>query len=258
MSRSLKLRLARALARMAGTRQIHIAGCARSGTTMAQFAMIAFDRVRIAEQETAVDYPGLRDTLRLYARGEIGRGPSVLVTKRGYRWHEPEQVERLIQRIEQEDLGLIYLVRDPRDVLSSYHSGGSTRTSYLTPARWLESVRAGERLLQAVGERKSTVVLRYEDFALDPSAVQRRLESAFGLETRAGVTSLAELEHNLALAQYRVAPNMELAMHRIRRIDASSVGRWRQSARAAHVLDDYPTIRAELEAFIEKYGFDSN
>jgi hypothetical protein len=254
--RRAKLAAARALARVLELRQIHIVGCARSGTTMAQFAMVAFDGVRIAPQETAVNYPGLGDLLRMRARREIGGGPGVLVTKRGFRWHEPDQLTPLIQRIKHEDLGLIYLVRDPRDVLTSLHAGNSSQTSYLSPERWLASVKAGDRLLHEVGGLDRTLVLRYEDFALRPEQVQRRLEQAFGLALRPGAASLSELEENLSAANYRVPRNMELAMNRIRRIDASSVGRWRRAAHGPTAFEEYPAIRADLEDFIARFGFD--
>jgi hypothetical protein len=70
--------LAHTLQRLVGLDQIHMIGCSRSGTTMIQYSMIAFQNVIIANGETGPDYPALGSLLRYVmgaglARGEVAR-----------------------------------------------------------------------------------------------------------------------------------------------------------------------------------------
>src|SRR5688572_8754060 len=125
--------------RVAGLRQVHIVGCSRSGTTMAQHAMVAFDRSIVAEGETNVRYPTGSDILRyMYmCRGRLSR--HTLFTKRTYRWFEEENLRLLEERVRSEKMGLILLVRDPRDVLCSRHAGVSGDQAYVTPEHWYSS-----------------------------------------------------------------------------------------------------------------------
>ncbi len=252
----LKLRAVRVMARAMRLRQIHIAGCARSGTNMAHVAMLAFEGVVISAQETAPDYPGLGPLLRMYRRGEIGRGPTTLVTKRGFNWSRPEHIDRLVRRFRDEDLGLLYLVRDPRDVLLSMHEATGPDSGYVSVERWHESMLAGERLLAGVAGRPGTLVIRYEDLVLDPVTVQRRIGECFGLRLRPGIDSIADLDRTIAVSGYRLPPNRVRSMHRIRPFDAQSVGKWRRTPGADQPAQRYPGLLDDYRALSAKYGYE--
>jgi hypothetical protein len=254
---STKIRIARLSARALRVRQIHIVGCARSGTNMAHFAMLAFRGVVVTEQESTPEYPGLGDLLKHYRRGEIGRRPSVLVTKRGYRWSEPDQLQKLIDRIRDGELGLIYIVRDPRDVLLSFHDAAGKDKGYVSVQRWHASMMAGERLQMAVGDRPTTLVLRYEDFAQTPVLVQERIADTFKLRLRPEITDISDIQKSIETSNVQIAANRVRSMHKIRPIDAASVGKWRRAPQPYSSLEAYPDLRADFEAMIKRYGYDS-
>jgi hypothetical protein len=252
----LKLCLVRAAARALRLRQIHIAGCARSGTNMAHVAMLAFEGVVISAQETGPDYPSPGQLLQLYWRGEIGRVPTTLVSKRGFRWSNPEQLARLIRRVREEDIGLLYLVRDPRDVLLSTHEATGPESGYVSVERWHASMLAGERLLASVADRPRILVLRYEDLVLDPVAVQRRLGECFDLQLRPGIDSIEDLERTIAVSGCRLPANRVRSMHRVRPFDQRSVGRWRSVPGADNPVRQHPGLAADFSALMAKYGYE--
>jgi hypothetical protein len=246
------------LRRAAGLRQVHIVGCSRSGTTMAQHAMVAFDRAVVAEGETPVRYPFASDIVH-YMRMCGGRlSHHTLFTKRAFRWFEEENRRVLEDRVRSETMGLILLVRDPRDVLCSRHSGAAQDQAYVTPEHWYASIRAGDRLFENLRDHEPKVVVRYEDFVLHPEQVAESLMRRFDLELRPGVTSIAALKRNRTLYPYPLSDDAAMAMHGLRDAAPSSIGRWRTMSfdYRQHVADR--TIREHIAQFIIRHGYDND
>jgi hypothetical protein len=157
--------------------------------------------------------------------------------------------------LREEELGLLYLVRDPRDVLLSTHVATGTDSGYVSVERWHESMLAGERLLASVAGRPGTLVVRYEDLALDPVTVQRRIGDCFGLRLRPGIDSIADLERTIAVSGYQLPENRVRSMHRIRPFDAQSVGKWRRTAGADQPVQRYPELHDDYRALSARYGY---
>jgi hypothetical protein len=244
------------LRRAAGLRQVHIVGCSRSGTTMAQQAMVAFDRAIVADGETNVRYPFASDIVRyLYmCRGRLSR--HTLFTKRTFHWFEEENLRALEERVRLEKMGLILFVRDPRDVLCSRHSGASPDQAYVTPEHWHASIRAGEALFDNLRDYEPKVVVKYEDFVLQPEQVEELLMRRFGLELRQGVTSIAALKRNRDLYPYRLSDDTTVAMHGLRDAAPSSIGRWRTMSFDYRLQVADRTIREHIAEFIRLHGYE--
>lgn len=134
--------------RMAHIRKLHILGCPRSGTTMLHYAMAAFEGTILHDAETSVwSFPGTKQSVSLF-RSHAWRGAcSYFVTKEAGCWQEPENFERSIYYVKKYRVALLYIVRDPRDVLTSKHPMHE-RKFYLEPSIWKASIAAGERLAE--------------------------------------------------------------------------------------------------------------
>ena len=221
--------MARTLQRIAGLDQVHMIGCSRSGTTMIQYSLIAFQDVIIANGETGPDYPPLGSVVRYVKEAGFAARRSVLITKRSYGWMRPGVVDALIDRVRRHRLGVLNIVRDPRDVLSSTHVNTGRNQAYVSPEWWLQSIRAADRVVAAAGEAGRAVTLRYEDFVLAPHDIERRLGDAFGLKLRSGVRNITEVRRNVEQAGYQVAASMVANMNELRDMDARSIGRWRKT-----------------------------
>ncbi|CDX23173.1 Sulfotransferase [Mesorhizobium plurifarium] len=157
-------------ARAARTNKIFIAGCARSGTTLTQRVMESFE-------DTFVWPPEARHT-KFYL---LDRQESNLVIKRDSRAFA--HLAKLPA-----DIGLIYCVRHPLDVLTSVHPQTmKERRFHTTAERWVQEYDALLSLRKAQPAR-DILYLRYEDTIADPDAVQQRIADRFGLRPRVPVT----------------------------------------------------------------------
>jgi hypothetical protein len=222
----LKQELKHRLLHAAGVRRIHIVGCARSGTTMLHYALVAFaDTMILHDAETKVWMsPSIRDCMNLVRRYAFDRRPRFLLTKRNARWHLPDEVARIIYSTRMHGMFLINIVRDPRDVLTSHMDG--REGFYVELERWQRSVEATERILEALTDHPRILTVRYEDVVGAPDRTGAMLEERLRLRFRPGVRSFADLEANVAQAGQTTG--RATMMHGVRPLSTSSIGRWRQ------------------------------
>jgi hypothetical protein len=144
--------------------KIFIAGCARSGTTLTLALMQCFADTFVFPDEQHFSY-----FAKLADRPERN-----LVVKRRFDSHA------FLSRIPQE-IGLIYCVRHPLDVLTSSHPETiAKRRFHTTPDRWLQERASLDQLRKAQPERE-IFFIRYEDLVRDPDRVQERLALTFAL-----------------------------------------------------------------------------
>ena len=180
-------------------RHIHIVACSpRSGTTLLHEAMVTCFRV-----DQHYDHE-IRFNLVSADDGQL------LLTKR------PKDIMYMPAVIDDPELYVIYVMRDPRDVIVSRH--GKNKDRYYSNIRlWREmhayalSIRGHVRFLQ----------VRYEEFVADPDAIQDVIAAKF---------SWLEKLHNFSSyhEHARVSEKSKLAMHGVRPIAATSVGVWRE------------------------------
>ena len=225
-----KAALRRAALRVAKVRRIHIIGTSRSGTTMLHYAMLAFAGTILHDEETDPEFaPALRESFAL-ALPKLGtRAQLHYVTKRNSLWFASPSIVRLVQRIHYDGVGLIHIIRDPRDVLTSVHKNASGTDYYLDPMIWVRSICAADTLDKSACPVSHMLTLRYEDVVLRAEQSQMRVAKHFDLQLRPGVTSWANLRENLD--KLRVTPAMETALHRLRDFDPASIGGWRRDER---------------------------
>ena len=246
----------RALLALGRVRRIHIIGCSRSGTSMFQLSLQAFERVAMYTREAdAVHFPSLSDALGLAFNPTLRR--QFYITKRQPHWYPPEALAALERECRTEGVGLIHLVRDPRDVMTSRHKKATDEPGqyYVDEELWKRSIDAADGLLGRLAGVVPVTVVRYEDICLQPARGLELLTSTFGLKLRRDVASWAALTSYVRGVSSQLINNM----HGIRDIDARSIGRWSKNPETrAHVeslLRD-SSIAAELKAFMSKYGYE--
>ncbi len=206
--------------------RIQIVGAPRSGTTLMHELMInGFEIDGYSKTEES-----LLDAQAPGARIYCGKDPwdTALV-----RWLLPLDPE----------LWVIYLLRDPRDVIVSRHAlKPELYWANLRLWRWAHSsVRGLER-------HPRFVCLRYEDLVKAPDEIQRRLAKAM---------PFLRVKH--AFSQYHETsePSQQSlqAMRGVRRVEASSIGVWRehktrvaaQIRRHGDITDELITLGYETE-----------
>ncbi|MGB7406210.1 MAG: sulfotransferase [Pacificimonas sp.] len=254
--------LGRALFRAANIRRLHIVGCSRSGTTMLHMAMTAFHAMHFYYEESALRFPMLRDrfeALSAYRHADVGwREPKIYVTKRAHRWYEPKGIDHLVRHVHAENMGVIMMIRDPRDVMLSSHSGRGGIENYVTPRHWRDSIVGGERLQSRLAKNRALMVLRYEDMVTDPEGTGRRFADQFGLKLRQGSPGFAAMKANVATTHKAFDEYLQEAVGEIRDLDPASVGKWRRRPHSdpAAALKNDNSIAPIYARFVKEHRYE--
>jgi hypothetical protein len=115
------------------------------------------------------------------------------------------------------ELFVIYLLRDPRDTICSRH--GKDKSIYYSNIRLWRQMHGYARQMQG---HERFLEVRYEDFVSNPDATQQMIMKHFPW-----------LEKKHAFSEYheyaQVSEKSRTAMHSVRPIAPTSVGRWRQN-----------------------------
>lgn len=179
-------------------RHIHIVACSpRSGTTLLHEAMVTCFRIdRHYEHE-----------IRFHqVEAEIGE---ILVTKR------PKDTMYMPAVLDDDpELYVIYVLRDPRDVICSRH--GKNREQYYSNIRLWRQMHSYARKMQG---HPRFLEIRYEDFVSDPDGTQDLIARKFPW-----------LEKKHRFSEYHeyaeISEKSVTAMHSIRPIAPTSVAVW--------------------------------
>lgn len=246
------------LFKLFGIERIHIIGCSRSGTTMLHLAMGCFSGVTLAPTETTPGYPWMLDRLKLALR--VGWRPErkYFITKRDYGWFEPANVEDLIQKTRLENIGLIHLVRDPRDVMLSRYVGSSRDASgqpYVSEAHWYDSISAADRVFDALKDHPRKFVLRYEDIVLNTASAEAQIARAFGMTRNRDALPMDRVKDNFERLRIPFSRATLRNLGGLRNMDSKSVGKWREADVVPVAETLSPPVRARFEAFCAEHGY---
>jgi hypothetical protein len=235
--------------------RVHIVGAARSGTTMLHYAMGAFQNALLCERETSpVWSPSTLESFRIALKN---LGSTVLyVTKRNFSWYTPAKIIDLKHEVRSGGLGLIMLVRDPRDALTSRHANAHGQHYYLEIDRWLSSINAGEGLFDSLSDYPRKIIIRYEDLISDPNGTCEKMCRHLNLQLKSEITDFGDLPRSVALAKSRIS--METALNRLRAFDPSSIGKWKKFSSDMSYLNNIMEntyYRTSLEKFMSRYRY---
>lgn len=188
-------------------KHLHIVACSpRSGTTLLHEVMVTCFRVdKHYDHEVRFNLVSAHD-------GEV------VVTKR------PKDTMYMPAVIDDPELYVIYLLRDPRDVIVSRH--GKDKNMYYSNIRLWRELQA---YASKIADHPRFLEIRYEEFVSHPDAVQEKITAKFPW-----------LEKKHAFSEYhkyaQVSDKSKLAMNSVRPIAPSSVGKWKS---------DLPRIKAQ-------------
>ena len=225
---------------------------------MLHYAMASFRNVILHKVESDIRYtPSLSQSLELCLK-PYG---SWLVTKREYGWFRPHAVSDIVTTLRRENIALVNVVRDPRDVLVSRHAGSDRDEFYVQPDRWEKSVRAGQQIVDAVSNDVPTLTLRYEDIVTRSEEIESQLIRELGVSPDPDLGGFSELEKNIEKTGVATTPWMRRALHSVRNLDPNSVGRWQQDNRKRRYLrnlfDTNAQLRNAIIEFMNAHSYDT-
>ncbi len=245
------------LLKKAGIERIHIIGCARSGTTMLHYAMLAFRNIYAHDRETNIwSNPQTRVCYQLYKQNRNKDEQYFFVTKRASRWWQKPYIQELYRYSRRFRPWLIHLVRDPRDVMVSKHPLDKQQY-YVSPELWKNSIEAAEWLWQKLEDYPYKMTLRYEDVAVNHNKVLQELFDWNGLELRAGIEDWSRLKDYVEiLLKDR---HMATYMHGLRNFNSKSIGKWKgktdSQRHITNLLND-PLYGKTIRNHLKRYHYD--
>ncbi len=131
---------------------------------------------------------------------------------------------------------LVYMLRDPRDIISSIHGRA--------PDRYWTSLDQWRKIRKKFVNHKPharLIQLRYEDLVSGPDKLQEELERQIPWLEQIGKFSDF---HTLA----RPSQESQLALRTLRKADTNSIGKWHNHLpRVAGQIERYGSIQAELQ-----------
>jgi hypothetical protein len=181
-------------------RRVFVMGCGRSGTWLLTSVFTTFADTCVLADEVDVSCFGVLLT----------ENATLIIKRSSDSYLKISSIAR--------EIDIVYVIRHPFDVLTSYNP--VTRRSYhINPNRWLGEMNALQDLLST--RRCNLIIVKYEDLVANPFNIQKTLSSEFELAIECPPVECAKALH--------VCPAAVEAMHGIRPIDTSSIGRFRHS-----------------------------
>ena len=181
-------------------KHIHIVACSpRSGTTLLHEVMVTCFKVdKHYDHEIRFNLVSAEDD-------------QLLITKR------PKDTMYMPAVLDDDpELYVIYVLRDPRDVICSRH--GKDKSMYYSNIRLWRELHAYARKMYG---HERFLEVRYEDFVRDPDETQRKIATKFPwLEKKHDFSEYHE--------HAQVSAKSITAMHSVRPIAPTSVGVWTQ------------------------------
>lgn len=240
--------------------RIHIIGCARSGTTMLHYAMCAFKNVYLSNKEAHVwNKPDKNEIFKILYDSIFLKNKIHYITKRPAGWYEKEKIQYLLDITLKYRISIIYLIRNPRDVLTSKHALKEDMY-YVSPEKWLNSIQAGYLIMNALKNYNKFLIIRYEDLVKETNYVTNKLQINFNLEMKDGIDTLSRLRHNL-LHSRGVDDGMLPYMHKLRDFDNNSIGKWEKDAEKKqyihNLIKNNTRINSTIRKFCQDFGYNA-
>jgi hypothetical protein len=153
------------------SKKIFITGCAKSGTTLLLRMCYAFENAEVLYKPTPDGHELPFDEFINYSsdsRFIIGKRhpPAILSNK------VSDEVSRQYGVIKTQDIGIINVVRDGRDVVLS-------DGSYVKPDRWISTIKQRELYKDIID-----IEIKYEELIQCPDEIQTQLEDKYGLVSK--------------------------------------------------------------------------
>jgi hypothetical protein len=204
--------------------RILICGAARQGNTLLMHLLgTGFRGVRICHGERVPN-------------GEAMRPGQIAVGKR------PGAIMGIGRLLDQWDLGIIFTMRDPRDVVTSKHMDG---LYWRRAEQWVK--RAA--LVHGHQEHPRAMVVRYERLIRDPDTVQAEIGAKFGLTIcRPFASCHKHFDRDDVVGI--------LAMHGPRPLDRSRIGHWKESEEKRQIVAEALETTPEMSHWMKVWGYD--
>ncbi|MBI1923533.1 sulfotransferase domain-containing protein [Candidatus Poribacteria bacterium] len=217
--------------------QTHVVICGfpRSGSTL----LLLIAETCVSDAKT---FGQERPALGYHAQNEL-RNHSLMITKKPDDILQTDEI-RAFYASRKAQVRFILTMRDPRDILTSFHPSSSEGHYYVSPERWRKTCEH----FRHASQFDDAIVVKFEDLVFQPSIVQQRLTEFIGWRVH---TSFDQF-HTKASPTFKGE-----AMHTLRPLDNSTINKWKQERhrpRIQSLLREMP----ELPERLIEMGYESD
>jgi len=221
---------------------IHVTGEARSGTTLMKNLFRCYNGTLVVAAESSPNllnaFTGTKEERDFILSQKHLR----VVTKLPYSCSKctPFTTENYPNLT-----NVVYVVRDPRDIVTSLHGG--LRPDVKGPYSWWRREELFNQYPKTIDSLPVYFLkVKYEDVILNSARVQEYLSSAFNLDIVVPFSSWHLLEDNEGV--------FSKAMHGIRPLSPESISRWKTSIYADEI-NSLVSVNSFLQEWLIKWGY---
>ncbi|MDJ0555858.1 MAG: glycosyltransferase family 92 protein [Microcoleaceae cyanobacterium MO_207.B10] len=214
-------------------RRVYIRGCARSGNTLMMYLCgTGFKNSYILEPEQ-VPFPEVSPPDKI----TFGKLP-----RPGRRGKKPRI--RADNFLAAEDAAIIFMMRDPRDILLSEHGMRPGRPFHQSPDLWIKNAL----FFQNLEHNPRLVLVKYEDLLTKPNEIQEKIATALGLEI---AIPFSECWKHFQPNQSNIK-----ALNGVRPLDQSSIGKWKQDSDQREYINNQLRDWPDIFPLMKHFGYE--
>lgn len=216
-------------------KRIYITGCARSGTTLMNRLFYAFKDMTVIDYEIDLD---AFCEFNYSTRYLVGKRTPLTVFSVPLEEHE---IDRQLDKIQQEGLFIVNMIRDGRDVVHMNPKGPQVNVN-----RWIGCIIQSQLYRNIVN-----IQVRYEDLVKEPDLTQKKICSTLDVEPLYKFSDYPDYipEETFNEPEYREFRNYDK-----RKISCASVGHSSHDYICRCESDDQ---RIQFERILKKSGYTS-
>jgi|GEM_PF-749684 predicted O-methyltransferase YrrM len=224
-----------ATARTTPIQRVYIRGCPRSGNTlMLLLCGVGFKNSQaLANQDIPIPEKSIPNKIT------FGTFPS----PEGY----PDKRVQAQHFLHQEDAAIIFMIRDPRDVLVSEHGQKPGEPWIKDPKRWIDNAL----LLKKMQQHERVIWVKYEDLVTHPNKVQEKIATALRFEI---AQPFSECWKSLKSA----SSNYQKSLHGIRSLETSRIGNWQKTPDSQKYIAQKLQENPNIISLMKEWGYDSS
>lgn len=212
-------------------KRILVCGCARSGNT------VMLHLLDTGFEDTEILYHG--------SGGEVAPTKEHLVEGKIVIGKFPKKASKLSRWLSEEDLGVVYMMRDPRDVLVSRHPL-KPKKYWVQPTRWIETAEIANQYK----DHERVMILKYENLMTHPEDTQRKIAVRFGLKIS---QPFSECYRNFDKED---TINMS-TMNGARPLDPSRIGNWADDPKKKLHIEKVMKSHPSIAKWMKEFGYQS-